>query len=96
MNKPTKQETKTKIALLVLLLSNIKEIKHEGGLCTTLMTLSNEDIITEEDRLLTYDYIWQNRPILDYTKFNYWWKKGKVKPRKKYLVKHINLLLESL
>jgi hypothetical protein len=64
-----------------------------GGLCYLNKLVNN----SPEDYKRIYNYLRENEPKFTWHKFrnkssSYWWKRGKVTPRKRWLKKHIKLL----
>jgi len=80
---------------LEIILENINTIKKiKGGLCHLSLRFI-EDFYDEYE---TSMYINHNKPFTLYshrTKSLYWWKPGKVGPRRRWLKKHIKKLQEK-
>lgn len=57
------------------------------GLCSAILRLSNQKIITPSEHVRLWIYLHDNRPKSSVDV--YWWPKGEVKPRIKFLEKLI-------
>ena len=80
--------------ILELGLDNIETIiNYNHGLCGLFMCLKFSDFINDKEYLKIIKYLKKNKPYFTYNNIfknsSYWWKPGKVKPRKKWLIKHI-------
>lgn len=77
------------------LLSVIKRGDVYEGLCSEKTNLYFDNILSWNDNYNIAEYFSNNKPLTWYRVFHstgYWWKPGKVKPRKKWLKKHIKKL----
>ena len=96
---------KTKKELLQLLLNYIVNYNSVDdyeicGLCSTTYDLFMDRLIDRDEFGTIIDYIKENRPnnlrtianSITILHISYYWKKGKIKPRIKWLKKHINKL----
>lgn len=66
-----------------------------SGLCLWVSEMYMNDIITYQEAVLLQNYINGNRPF--WNRFfkgdiSFWWKKGQIKPRIKWINKHIKKL----
>lgn len=82
--------------LLEIMLDNQQEFTH--GLCSWIGNLRYEHIISHSEFLLLKIYIYENRPnkfssISAYKNRNsgFYWKRKDIKPRIKWIKKHIKL-----
>ena len=82
--------------LLELMLENQQSFKT--GLCYFALDLYYEDIITPSEYRILQNYIDSNKPTFFESPFYsfgifgcYYWKKGNVNPRLKWIKKHIKL-----
>lgn len=77
-----------------------------GGLCSWVIIMTHEGLLTETHRIKTREYIHQNRPK-SFSWFErifcggspnnyYYWRPGCVAPRVRWIKKHINLLSKSI
>lgn len=81
--------------LLQLMLDN--EHMFKTGLCMWAMDLDESNLITDDEYYLLGNYIRNNRPIIGWIRYytlsvffrDYYWKYGNIKPRIKWLKKHI-------
>lgn len=82
---------RTNKKLLELMLEN--QQLFDKGLChwTSNMVFT---IITFDEKKKLDEYIFENKPITFYRMLNaaYWWKRGDIKPRIKWIEKHIKKL----
>lgn len=83
--------------LLEIMLNNQKYFTY--GLCQWIQKLSQIGIITFAEREILQDFIKNNKPsifsswsVLFNLKCGYFWKYGKIKPRIKWIKKHIKKL----
>lgn len=77
---------------LIKLEIRIKKKKRVNrGLCSEL--LYHNDI---ENWRQIYGYIHENKPFFAFIHYPYFWRKNKVKPRLKWLRKHIEILSNSI
>ena len=76
---------------------SIKEIlqlmlKHQDyfsfGLCHWIAKLNSWNIINRKEYLIIYDYINSEKPK---GSSDFWWEKGRIKPRLKWLEEHIKI-----
>ena len=83
-------ETRRIHVLLEIMLDN-KDLFYKG-LCGWTYALLFADLISSKEAFLLNDYIDNNRPFNLRTIFgkSFYWKKGKLDPRIKWLEKHIN------
>ena len=66
----------------------LKDTKY--GLCYIIHELFVKDKITIKEDIELFKYIYNNQPRFKYIfKSGYFWKPGKIKPRKKWIKKHI-------
>ena len=85
--------------ILEIMLDNVERIRDTGGLCRLAFRLYCYNIITFSEAANIETYIMDNRPFM-FSSINallsvnslYHWPKGKVKPRAKWLKKHIKKL----
>ncbi len=83
---------------LLQLMLNTPDNFDDDGLCMWSCNLWCQDLITSDEYELVKDYIYSNRPS-KYSSFDafrhsdtrYFWKKGNIQPRIKWLKKHIQL-----
>lgn len=77
--------------LLQLMLNNVHLITiYNCGICDLRLHLD----FTQNEKKVIFEYINSNKPWFKYIRlyeYDYWWKKGKVKPRIKWLEKYIKL-----
>ena len=85
------EDTRDLKTLLELLLEEVKE-EFYAGMCSCRMRLWVKSIITDEEDDIIFDFLKANRPKWYQYGYSfiwrndcYWWKKGKVKPRVKFL-----------
>ena len=91
---------KTTKELLELMLANPDEFRN--GMCSWIMSLYFQNLISDGEYELIQDYITRNRPSIRYPRyFNivycfdaYYWPIGKIKPRIKWIKYHIKKLSE--
>jgi hypothetical protein len=75
--------------LLQIMLDN--QQLFEGGLCIWALNLRINYIITFEEKEIILKYIIKNDVNKRYKETGYWWKSNNIKPRLKWIKKHINL-----
>ena len=77
--------------LLQVMLDNIENLS--GGLCSLGFHMMAYKTITSDELQLLLEYIIKNRPYNLYRIFgiykSYYWKPGKIKPRLRWLKRHI-------
>jgi hypothetical protein len=80
--------------LLQIMLSHINEVRE--GLCGIVWQLGDRGIFNSEEHLRILNYIADNRPINLRRILNtaYYWKPGKIKPRKRWLKRQIKRNIE--
>lgn len=93
------KEERTIKQLLQLMLEHQELFVGEIGLCHWNFTLYTESLITFKERCLLKDFIDNNRPskYSSMDAFNdryrmFYWKSGDIKPRIKWIKKHISRL----
>lgn len=81
--------------LLIIMYINMYKLKH--GFCLLIFDLYTKNIITKKEYDILYEYITNNKPkslfwstILG-SKRSFYWPMGWKYPRKRWLLKHINL-----
>lgn len=78
--------------LLILLLKEVKEDNDFAGLCGKIWTMYMSNIIKGDEWGLLLQYITNHKPfVANFRKDSYYWKQYKIKPRIKWLNKHIKL-----
>ncbi len=90
---------RSKKEILEILLENIEHIYFEQGLCILASNLHFRKIITREELQEISFYIKNNRPCMFSSIYallsansRYYWVAGEIKPRVKWLKKHIQKL----
>ena len=85
------EDTRDLKTLLELLLEEVKS-NLGFGLCACIGILWNKEIITEVENDIIFDFLKANRPKWYQYGYSfkqrssaYWWKRGKVKPRVRFL-----------
>jgi hypothetical protein len=85
--------------ILQIMLDNVQLIRDRKGLCSLASSLYRSSIITFVEAASIQKYIMENRPFalssidtLRSVNSLYYWPKYKVKPRAKWLKKHIRKL----
>jgi hypothetical protein len=82
---------RTNKELLELMLEN--QQYFEDGLCGWIFTIRLWDRITTEEYYELKKYLSQNKPITFHRIFSaFWWKRGDIKPRIKWIKRHIKKL----
>lgn len=63
----------------------------DSGLCFWITKLMGKGIITWKEAYLLEDYIQKNKPFTLYNLLGigWWWSEGNIKPRIKWIKKHI-------
>ena len=80
--------------LLKITLENFDEYfsSYNNGICLIILVLwAHEDIITFSEYRKIYKYIYENKPfsIFRIGANSYFWRPGRVAPRKRWLKKHV-------
>ncbi len=80
----------------------LRENQHlfNGGLCNWIGNCNAIGIMSSRDRQLIEDYVYYNKPLTLFTILHtftkriyfFYWEKDDIKPRLKYINKHIKLL----
>lgn len=83
----TKEEKIKLIKVFKLMLVNKRYFN--SGLCGWLSTLGCTDLITIDEHILARDYLTYKAPNTIITNTGFWWKKGIIEPRIKWLRYHI-------
>jgi len=89
---------KTIKQLLQVLLDNQEYFR--SGLCNWIHRLFDYNLLTHSESLILFEYINKNKPVftwymLFHYNSSYWWKRGKIKPRIKWINKQIVKELNS-
>lgn len=63
----------------------------EAGLCIWIINLRTKGVISFDEKVKIGKYINKNTPKKKYKTTGYWWKDGNIKPRLKWIEKHIKL-----
>ncbi len=82
---------RTNKELLELMLENQQDF--HTGLCQWILSMFMRDRITTDEYYELKDYLKQNKPITFHGIFSaFWWRVGDIKPRIKWIKKHIKKL----
>jgi hypothetical protein len=88
-NKPTLRSIKQ---LLQVMLDN--QNLFDNGLCYWVTEVYHEGLISYEERAILLKHIQNNKPSFSFIRIfvtgGYFWKAGDIKPRIKWINKHIN------